>query len=131
MARDKLLKSIVYLMFFMFLANTAALKFHWYYSISWFDMLMHFLGGVWLGFFFLYVFFSKDSFFKRFLVIILCALLVGVLWEVFEFYLNTISTEFFNISDTLSDLCFDLAGSLFSFLYFYKVIMPSQENTVQ
>jgi hypothetical protein len=48
----------------MFVADLAATKFFWYYSISWFDMLMHFSGGLWVGLFFSLVFFAPRHLFS-------------------------------------------------------------------
>src|SRR3989344_6501694 len=120
MNKKSLLKHLVPLMFFIFLANHAALKFHWYFSIWYSDMFMHFLGGVWLGLFFTYVFYQEDSFRKRIPAIIVCAVAVGILWEVFEFVLGVIAVDQFNILDTTSDIFFDLSGGLCAILYVWK-----------
>lgn len=121
MDRKMLLKYIVFLMFFIFFANNVILKFHWYYSIWWIDMPMHFLGGFWVGLFFLYIFYDKNQFFKYFLTILLCVLLIGILYEVFEFFVfNEIGKDPFNTLDTASDIFFDLSGGLCAILYLWK-----------
>ncbi len=130
MDRKKLLKNIVFLMFLMFLANSVILKFHWYYSIWWIDMVMHFFGGAWVGLFFFYVFYTRKWFSNKILIIILSVLLIGISYEVFEFFLGTISREPFDILDTLSDLFFDLLGGGAAILYFAKRIMITEKNTV-
>jgi len=114
-------------MFFIFLANFFALKFYWYSLIWYLDIIMHFLGGFWIGLFFLYIFskgkqlsFNLNLFFKLLLV----GLLVGLLWELYEFYLNIVAGTLFNLNDTLSDLFFDLLGTAVSLFYFLKIIMP-------
>ena len=136
MDRKKLLKILVVLMIFMYVFHSLATQFYWYSLIWWLDMPMHFLGGIWQGLFFIYVFnyfFSqKLSSFKLISSIILCVLLIGIFWEIFEFVVyNHIGQNPFIILDTISDLCFDLAGGTFSLFYFYKRIMFTDMNTVQ
>jgi hypothetical protein len=90
------------------------MKFHWYFSVWWFDMPMHFFGGVFIGLIAL-AFQPK----KPIINCIISVLIIGVLWEIFESEVN-----FFTLSpqnpllDTFSDLAFDLAGGLSASLYF-------------
>ena len=123
MDRKKLIKHLVFLMFFIFLANHMALKFYWYYSISWLDMLMHFLGGFWIGIFFLYVFSRKEQLLKIFALtfrVLSATLIIGVLYEFYEFFLNIVSATSFDIVDTYVDIFFNLFGSVISIFYFFK-----------
>ena len=144
MDRKKLLKFLVYLMLLIFIANSLALKFYWYFSIWYFDMLMHFLGGLWEGLFFIW-FFSIVDFpflklspsvvdFKLIYKTVSFVLLIGILWEFFEFFTNNyIGHDPFNILDTISDIFFDLAGGTFSIFYFFfyfKKITPIKESEV-
>ncbi len=100
--------------FFILLVNYAAMKFHWYYSIAWFDMLMHFLGGLWLGFAFLWLKGAGASYPK----ILLGVLAVGILWEVFELLIHQqFLQEPFDLPDTFSDLFFDLLGGSVAFFW--------------
>lgn len=131
MERKLLLKHLVYLMFFIFLANFLALKFFWYSLIWYFDIVMHFLGGVWVGMFFLYVFTRGErqiSIKRLFLEVILATLVVGVLWEFYEYYLSVISGSSWDLMDTLSDMFFDFLGGIVAYGYLYKSIMSSQIN---
>lgn len=104
----------------MFLANTVILKLHLYYSVWWIDMVMHFLGGLWVGLFFLYVFYTREWFSNKVLAVILSVLLIGLLWEVFELFIGIIAKESFSPSDTLSDLFFDMAGGALAVFYFLR-----------
>ncbi len=132
MATRKLLKHIVFLMFLMFVADYLAKVFYWYYSIWYFDVIMHFLGGFWVGLFFIYVFYRKELKLNSVPNIILCILAVGVLWEIFEFFVfNQIGSTAFDRLDTISDIFLDLSGGFFALLYFMKNIMPVGENNVQ
>lgn len=134
MNRSMLLKHLVVLMFFIFLVNFAANKFYWYYSVWYFDIIMHFLGGLWLGLFFAYIFSGKSGpspgsgfFFK----VLLSTLVVGILWEFYEYYLNAVSLESFDLPDTLYDIFFDMLGAAASLFYLFKIIVSPLLNKVQ
>lgn len=120
MDRNRLLKHIVLLMVFMFLANTVILKLHLYYSLWWIDMVMHFLGGLWVGLFFLYVFYTRGWFSNKVLAVILSVLFIGLLWELYELYIGIIAHEAFSPRDTISDIIFDMAGGTLAVIYFLK-----------
>ena len=107
MPRKKLPITVLALVFFILIVNYAAMKFHWYYSVPWFDMLMHFLGGLWLGLAFIWLYPAGTSYLK----IIAGVLLVGVFWEIFELVIHQyFLRESFDLPDTLSDLFFDMLG---------------------
>lgn len=135
MNRNKLLKHLVFLMFFIFVMNIFALKFYWYFSIWYFDIIMHSLSGFWVGVFFLYVFerrklVAPDT--NLFTKVILATFIIGIIWEVYEFYIfQHIGMMPFDIFDTLSDIFFDLLGVLMSILYFSKFIMLNEQNKIQ
>ncbi|OGI46772.1 hypothetical protein A2121_00185 [Candidatus Nomurabacteria bacterium GWB1_40_6] len=131
MDRKKLVKHLVFLMFFIFIADILAQKLHWYFSIWWFDMLMHFGGGFWVGLFFIWFFSIKDlpifqlSFekidFKLILKVLLFVLFFGILWELFEVFVhNYIAQDPFSVLDTTSDIFFDFGGGLCAILYLWK-----------
>jgi len=134
MDRKKLLTYLAFLIFFIFAVNYAAMKFYWYFSIWYFDMPMHFLGGFWVGLALLW-FFSLKEFslperlfgragFKIIFKIILGVFLIGIFWELFEVFVDkTIAQNSFNLLDTVSDMCFDLAGGGLSIIYFFKRIV--------
>lgn len=131
MDKKKLLKRLSALIFLVFIFNFVATKFYWYSSIWWFDMLMHFLGGFWLALAFIFLFLKKDIIFSDIFKIIIFVLFIGILWEVFEFSLDkTISKNIFNLLDTSSDICFDIAGGLSGIIYSLKRIMIKDENNI-
>jgi len=125
MDRKRLLKHLVFLVFFIFIANLLAQQFYWYFSIWYFDMFMHFLGGFWVGLVFLW-FFSREStslepFLQLIFKVIFAVLMVGILWEIFEISIDKIIIQNpFNALDTFSDIFFDLTGGLVAVLYFLK-----------
>jgi len=119
---------ILQLIILIFAINTVATKLYWYYTMWWFDIPMHTLGGIFLGLLFVYILFRKmgdrvDWNTKTFLYGLLFVFIVGVLWEIFEFNIDTFITfKSQNILDTLSDLCFDLTGGAIAIQYSKKYI---------
>lgn len=128
--RKKLFFRVAFLICFIFLVNVLAIKFYWYYSIKWFDMPMHFLGGFWVGlallWFFNVKFIDKNYIYK----IILGVLFVGLCWEIFEFFVNNLylARYPFDIVDTIQDVFFDLFGGFLSLIYFKHRIMKIEKN---
>ncbi len=124
--RQKLLKNIAYLIFAIFLMHFLATKFYWYFSISYLDMFMHFLGGFWIGLLYFYLFPLKENYRISFFRILIFVLGVGIGWEVFEMFVNdVVARNSFDYLDTLSDLFFDLFGGLCAILY----IRNGQKNS--
>ncbi|MBU0612342.1 hypothetical protein KKA39_02990 [Patescibacteria group bacterium] len=131
MNKKKLLIRLVFLILFIFALNYIATGFYWYFSIWYFDMLMHFLGGFWAGLAVIYVLSSQELDFKLIIKVFLGVLLIGFLWEVFEVSVDkTISQNPFNFLDTVSDIFFDLAGGGLSLIYFSKRIMTKIKNGI-
>lgn len=118
--KQKILKYLFLLIFFIFGLNSLALHFHWYYTVWYFDMPMHFLGGFWtglFGFYFLTYFLQFDFSAKLFWKIIFFVFFIGIGWEAFEIFVDkTITYNSFNILDTTSDIFFDLAGGVLVYL---------------
>ena len=96
-------------------------------------MIMHALGGLWLGLFFIYFFPPKENNFKPFLKVLFFVLIIGFGWEIFEFSANNyIASDLFiaNKLDSVSDLFFDLAGGIVAILYYLKRITLAPETEV-
>ncbi len=117
MLRKKLLKKLAFSFILLFILNEPAVFLHWYNLIWWFDMPMHFLGG--LSVFYLSAVLwlpaLKYVSHTRYLYeSVITALLIGVLWEALELFLFThFGTPSFFLVDSISDVLFDLAGALF------------------
>lgn len=102
----------------------------WYWKFLWLDTVMHLAGGAWTGLFFLYLFGERLNLLnlsKNFLLTAVLSigfvLLVGVLWEFFEYFRDTyIAHVPQNVPrphpnlyvDTLKDLMNDFLGSIVS-----------------
>jgi hypothetical protein len=133
--------SLCGLIIFIALLNLLAYQFHWYWEFWWFDMIMHTLGGLWVGSCALwYWFFRKTGNIfpvpqKSFVMAISLAAIsvIGVGWEIFEFSVDTfITLSRHDPIDTGSDLFFDIAGATFSTIIFfcvYKKISITKSNT--
>jgi len=113
-SRPKIALRLAFLICLVALVNFWAGKFFWYDAIWWFDMPMHFLGGVVISFLLAYLFYSfliKKEATQSVIFLIFGVIVVGIGWEVFEYiFKNVIAGQFFNTLDTISDVCFDLAG---------------------
>jgi len=121
MNRAQLFKGLAYLIFAISVLHFLAQKFHWYFSLWWFDMPMHFLGGLWLGLFFIYWFSFKEPSFRYIMGLLSFVFIIGMFWEFFELYfINYVGQNSFSLLDTISDLFFDLSGGLCAMLYLWK-----------
>lgn len=97
--------------------NLLSLEFLWYKQIWWFDMPMHFFGGMAVFFLIAYVLhnWGANLHFKHgvFVKLIFLTILAGIAWEVYEYLAQIfISHDAWNMVDTLSDLCFDSLGAV-------------------
>ncbi len=107
---------------FLILAAThaAALNLYLYWTFPWFDIPMHFLGGITVALGYSIVPFfragQRPARFERVWWYLLAVLCVGIAWELFE-YLGGISlaTESDFALDTTLDLVLDLLGGLLGY----------------
>jgi hypothetical protein len=121
MDRKKFFKKVAYLVIFIAFLNYVAVKLYWYTSIWYFDMIMHFLGGFWLGLALFYLFFTENISKIFIFKIILGVLIIGAFWEGYEILVNNNFAQIpFNLLDTLSDIFFDLTGGLCAILYIWE-----------
>ena len=82
----------------------------YYYYYWWFDILTHFLGGMWAGLFCIWLL-SKRNRPASFWLWLTGVLIIGVGWELFE--AGTGLTEFpADTFDTVKDIFVDVAGAL-------------------
>ncbi|OIP64737.1 MAG: hypothetical protein COV32_03175 [Candidatus Yonathbacteria bacterium CG10_big_fil_rev_8_21_14_0_10_43_136] len=99
------------------LVNAFADVYHWYWTMRWFDMPMHFAGGAWLASFGVWW-----QYYRRGLVAtggvlqilgvcLVFALSIGLLWEAYEAVVSFFTVGHMNaIKDTIGDLLFDIIG---------------------
>ena len=109
---------VILLVFLVAIAvvNWLAGVYHWYWTMRWFDMPMHFSGGAWLAGFAVWWQYSRRGLvaqrFSRLLgVCLVYALSIGLVWEAYEAVVSYLTGgEMNEILDTLSDLLFDILG---------------------
>lgn len=114
MNRNNLLYTVLGLVVLLWVLDFIALTFYFYWTVGWYDYLMHFLGGVILGVLIIWIFRLRNIS-PTFLTIFTLAVVVGGAWEIFE-YINdiTLSTQDYPI-DTLTDLVMDALGAGFAY----------------
>lgn len=106
-------------------------------GIWWFDSILHFLGGVWVGSLFFYLFDYKTKLFIHnnsllYSTIIVAGFvaLIGTFWEFWEFVLDRTVTDVYGygmtlskfdpLGDTIKDLALDILGGVLFTLSFWK-----------
>ena len=121
MKRNSILYTALGLVVLLGLMNYMAISLYLYWTIWWFDNVMHFLGGLSLGFVVLYAFYDSKAVFSCFILV----MMLGGVWEVFE-YVNglTISTESYPL-DVVHDLIADALGAISAIL----ITKRSQESS--
>ena len=119
-----LLARMVALVWVVFFLNFVAVKLFLYSLVWWFDMPMHFLGGMFLAILSVWLCLRsalsaeirKHGYFL--LIIGFSVLCIGIFWELFELGTNIFITfDRINIRDTASDLFFDLSGGMIGIAY--------------
>ncbi len=94
-------------------------------------MVMHFLGGFWIGLLYFYLFSIKEKSLGSFIKALFFVLFVGIGWEVYEILVNSVIAQNpFDYLDTSSDVFFDLLGGAASTFYVFRKIMIANINKV-
>ncbi len=130
---------IISLVWLVVILNFLGLHFGWYWQNWHFDKINHFLGGFFVGGVFFYFFQKKTvvldlrgNWLITFVLVLGFTALVGVCWELFEFSLDQILgigqkvTPLIaqgNVADTMGDLFFDLLGSGFFAIVYWKFVL--------
>jgi hypothetical protein len=104
--------------FTIFLLNLAGSFFDWYVLLPWYDNLMHFLGGAWLGLLVSWIFFHKiGRGVVKIVTVMLFVLLGTLLWESLEYIVQFVTKSPGSLAtplDSISDIIFGLLGGLIS-----------------
>ncbi|MEY2664802.1 MAG: hypothetical protein RIT04_610 [Candidatus Parcubacteria bacterium] len=101
-----------------------------YFVFPWYDIPMHFLGGLWVGLtavWALEVFFGKytHSFLRSLVWVLSAVLCFAVVWEMFEFFgginnaytVTAMGLTFW--ADSIKDICMGLLGGILAFIPYY------------
>jgi len=105
----------------LWIIHFLAMSFYFYWTVWWLDNVAHFLAGLAGGFIVIWFFFDSSLFCKRYPTIFesilsafTCVLIVGVMWEIFE-YVNDLTQSIESyVLDTVHDLIADLSGAIFA-----------------
>lgn len=115
---------------FIIAIDTLANKMSWYWIFKWLDIPMHILGGILAGYFGLWLYslaiWYKSKYkisivdlvnkSKRIWPAIISAIIVGIVWEVIEYYFGLSGLNEIHRTDTLFDLVNDTFGGFLAFL---------------
>lgn len=125
--------TLLALIYLLLSLHVAAEIFHLYWIFPWFDILTHFIGGVWIGHATLWLLYgsvymrprewSAKQAFKYVLLAILC---IGIAWELYEVLVHLIQYIPFErgyVVDTVTDVVMDTLGSITSYLYYRHAFM--------
>ncbi|MBL7045352.1 MAG: hypothetical protein ISR98_02020 [Parcubacteria group bacterium] len=132
MLKQKLFKEQFILVAIIALLDFIAINFYLYWTFWWFDIVMHFLGGLWVGLIVLWFFFFSGYVYKDidlvkrskiFLITIASVLFVGLVWEVWEVWAKLVFiNEASYFVDTPLDLIMDTLGGITAFVYAKKYL---------
>ncbi|HAT68143.1 MAG: hypothetical protein A2481_00640 [Candidatus Yonathbacteria bacterium RIFOXYC2_FULL_47_9] len=111
---------LVFLVVAIAITQIFAESYYWYWLMRWFDMPMHFAGGLWVaGVVLWWRFFSGRcasapiAIKPLFIWAVMGAVGIGALWEVYEAGVSYLTVGHMNdMFDTFGDLVFDILGGL-------------------
>jgi hypothetical protein len=100
--------------------HQAGSVFYFYWSLAWFDNMMHFLGGLSMGLLFLWIRYVSGLFVKRtpskkevMINVIIFVAIVSIGWEIFEYVFDIANpTGGKYLLDTSHDLISDFVGAI-------------------
>ncbi|MDD4989057.1 MAG: hypothetical protein PHV42_01370 [Candidatus Pacebacteria bacterium] len=124
MKRNSLITASLIFLAFTAILHLYAVAFYVYWSLPWFDIIVHGLGGIAVGFFALWIDTPLDQEFaspfslSSLIIVLGGTLFIGLLWELFEYSFGITSLASANfLPDTLRDLAMDIIGGILSLLY--------------
>jgi len=108
----------LFILVIMAFLHILAIKFYLYWNFWWFDLVVHFLGGVAVGTFAYYLI-SKSfcGHVRSRILVLVIALAVTLVWEIFEFKTGITFVSSNYAMDTVSDILSGLLGASM-FLFF-------------
>lgn len=106
----------------------SALVLFLYWTVSWFDSMMHFLGGLLIGLIISFIFyiyeweaFPKNNKVQVLIITLGGVLVIGLTWELWELFVG-FTDIVKDQTDTLLDIIMDLIGGGMAFLYAKKYL---------
>jgi len=129
MHKTRLFGTLMGLLIFIAVVHLVATYLKWYWTIPWIDRIPHFSAGLLVGLATLwfvyisgYVKLEKRDQSTLFLLAFGAALVIGLLWEIFEITTGVTSTIYVDYyANTTGDLLMDMSGGVVAYIYFsYK-----------
>ncbi|HMO78978.1 MAG TPA: hypothetical protein PJ997_02235 [Candidatus Paceibacterota bacterium] len=127
-----LFKEIFSLSIIVAVLHYVATIYSFYWSVDWFDIMMHFLGGLLMGLIAFWIFFTsekinypKDNSLVIFFTVVGFTLIIGLSWELWEIFVGFTDVDL-DMGDTILDIIMDVIGAIAAYYYgllktnFYK-----------
>lgn len=118
-------KEFFWLSILIAILHYIALELFLYWTVSWFDILMHFLGGFLIAIFTIFILYSYSDFeslkkHRIFLVSLVlgATLVIGLGWELWELFVG-FTDVIEDLNDTIMDVIMDTVGA-FAAIYYSK-----------
>lgn len=108
----------VFVLAFLAISHYFGSKYYLYLKISWYDIVMHMIGGMGMAlafYWFVSTFFKNVDIDRHLWIIILVGFVGGLSWEAFESYFNIAGAPVGTLRyyiDTTKDLINDILGSI-------------------
>jgi hypothetical protein len=122
-AQERILKFLLVLIWLLFLIHLTAEYYYLYWVFRWFDVVTHCIGGVWLGVAAIWFWYYSGYVHKRingsrFWITLLSGFFIGVVWEIFGFFIKISSENGLPINflqDTILDMLMNTVGTIIGF----------------
>ena len=124
--RTILFKRAFILLVLVGILNFVANKLYFYWTLHYFDSLVHFLAGITVGLASVW-FFSRNKVYMTqssvFLSVFIGVFVVGIVWEVFElvYGITSFSDGMHYVTDTSLDIGMDMVGGVLAGIYSWKL----------
>lgn len=135
MLRKPFFKEQFFFILLIAVLHITAMELYWYWHFLWLDILMHFLGGLWVAlasFWILGVFNGHASYIqnkKQAIVFgVASALFIGLFWEVFEYVTDIAVTSEAYWPDTILDMIMDGLGGVLAGLYAWNILRKQKSS---
>ena len=97
--------------------HSIAIKYYFYWTLSWIDIPIHFLGGLTVSLAAIW-FFYFSRYVPPLRLAIASVLVVGIIWESFELFAGIAERNAdYYISDTVLDFVANISGAVFGSLF--------------
>ncbi|MFH0846044.1 MAG: hypothetical protein V1851_01440 [Patescibacteria group bacterium] len=119
---------LMVLIYVILIMDILAFRFFLYWRFWWFDIVMHFLGGIWIMLVSYYIFYLSDyaeyvrhlsKKYSPFILSLSSIAFVGIFWELFELT-TKVSIQSNYVLDTSLDLFMDMSGWIVAYTYVEK-----------